>query len=140
MKQKIIEALLWAGMFLAPIYPTMLAIGFLLMADMLVGIWAAYKNKETITSRKMSNTLSKILLYNFAIITGFVVEKYLLEEIPFVKITAGLIALVEMKSLAENIYKATGLKLWDAIKGYVTRNKDEITKKIEIPEEELKKD
>ena len=125
MKEKLIECFLWVSLFLAPLYPVMLAIGFLLFADMVVGIYAAYKQKEKITSRKMSNTISKILLYNLTIIVSFVVEKYLFTGIPFVKITAGLIALVEMKSLAENLYKATGLKLWDAIKQYITRSKTE---------------
>ena len=125
MKQKLIELALWAGVFLAPIYPTMLAIGFLLVGDFILGIIAAYKQKESITSRKMSNTISKMFLYNFTIIVLFVCEKYLVPEIPFVKIGSGLIAVVELKSLSENVYKATGLKLWESIKGYITRNKIE---------------
>ena len=140
MKEKFIEFFLWASLFLAPLYPVMLAIGFLLMADMVVGIYAAWKQREKITSRKMSNTISKIFLYNLTIIAGFVVEKYLLPGIPFVKITAGLIGLVEIKSLAENLYKATGLKLWDAVKQYLVRAKVEEPTKKEIPKSDGKTD
>jgi hypothetical protein len=124
MKQKLIELILWLGIFLSPIYPTMIAIGFLLSADFIVGIWAAHKAGEKITSRKMSNTISKIFLYNFTIIVLFVSEKFLVPEIPFVRIGAGLIGLVEIKSLSENVYKATGLNLWKSIKEYINRKKD----------------
>lgn len=109
--------------FITPLAPTMLAIGFLLMIDFFTGMWAAYKNEEKITSRKMGTTVSKIVLYNIAIITCSVVERYLVPQIPFVSIAAGAIALVELKSLTENIYKATGLNLWDTFKEYISRIK-----------------
>lgn len=123
MKEKIIELSIWISIFLTPLYPALFAIGFLLIADLILGIWAAYTLKEKITSRKMSNTISKMFLYNFTIIVLFVCEKYLVPEIPFVRIGTGLIGMVEIKSLTENLYIATGLNIWESIKDFINRKK-----------------
>lgn len=109
--------------FLTPLAPTMLAIGFLLMIDFFTGMWAAYKTGEKITSIKMGTTVSKIILYNIAIITGSVCQKYLVPQIPFVSIIAGCVTIIEIKSFSENILKATGLDLWSSLKEFFIRNK-----------------
>jgi small-conductance mechanosensitive channel len=88
----------------------------------------SWKLKETITSRKMSQSISKFLLYNAAILSGFLCETYLLKEIGFVRIILGLIAIVEFKSISESINRLLGLDLWTALKNAFRRNIDSLTK------------
>lgn len=110
--------------FLAPIHPVMYTTVFIVMADLVVGIWAAIKRGETISSRKMSKSVSKVLLYNLALITSFVVEKYMLPELPLVRLASGFIAAVEVESFFENINTITGVNLWDAVKAWFKRNEE----------------
>lgn len=133
------KMLLFVTAFLAPLVPAMLATGFLLLVDFITGVWAAYKRGEAITSRRMGHGVTKILLYNLAIITGHVVEMYMITFdnepiIPLSRIIVGFIALVEFKSISENIYRITGVKLWDNIREALKRRTD-----IEMEEKRNKK-
>lgn len=88
---------------LAPIQTILLSVGFLITADFITGIWAAHKRKEQIKSAAMRRTISKIVIYQMAVITGFLLETYLLSSIfPVSKLVAGVIGLVEFKSILEN--------------------------------------
>ncbi len=111
---------------LAPIQTTMFAIAFLLIADFITGICASLKTKEAITSKKMSHTVIKLILYNFAIVVSMIVEYYLVPEIPFIRIAAGFIALTEINSFYENINKITGLDIWKAVKAWIQTKKEDV--------------
>jgi len=88
---------------LAPIKAMMLTVGVLIFTDLGTGIWAARKRQEPIKSAALRRTLSKIVIYQMAIITGFLIEHYLLQDsIPITKVVAGFIGLVEFKSILEN--------------------------------------
>lgn len=108
---------------LAPIQHLIFATVFFVLADFVTGIWKAKKIGETITSQKMKNTIPKLLLYVLALIVGQVAQQFVLPEIPFVKIFSGFIALVEIKSILENINGITGLDLWKELKSYLSRKK-----------------
>jgi small-conductance mechanosensitive channel len=113
---------------LTPLFPAFIAVGMLIVIDFFVAIYVSWKLKETITSRKMSQSISKFLLYNAAILSGFLCETYLLKEIGFVRIILGLIAIVEFKSISESINRLLGLDLWTALKNAFRRNIDSLTK------------
>jgi len=88
---------------LAPIQAVLITVGILIMADLLTGIWAAKKRKEKISSSVMRRTISKMVIYQLAVICGFLLETYLLGGIlPVAKIVAGVIGMVEFKSILEN--------------------------------------
>ena len=88
---------------LAPIKATMSTVGFLIFLDLATGIWAALKRKETIKSAALRRTISKMIIYQLAVISGFLIERYLFGgEMPVTKIVAGFIGLVEFKSILEN--------------------------------------
>lgn len=88
---------------LAPIKATMLVVGFLIFADLITGIWAAYKRQEKITSAALRRTLSKMLIYQLAIFSSFLIERYVVgADLGIVKVVAGFIGLVEFKSMLEN--------------------------------------
>ncbi len=94
---------------LAPIQAVILSVGILVIADMITGVWAAVKRGREIRSAGLRRTVSKLLIYEIAIIAGFVVETHLVSGlIPITKILGGVIGLVELKSVLENANAITG--------------------------------
>lgn len=115
---------------LSPVIPILLTVGFLVIADFIFALYKAYKLNEPITSRKMGNTISKMTLYTIAILSVFFLEVYVLDKIlPISKIAAGLICLVEFKSLDESFKKLFNWSLWDKMKVILSRG-DSSTKDI----------
>jgi hypothetical protein len=111
-----------------PIKELMLTIGFLVAADMVVGIWKALKLKQRIRSRRMSDTVTKLLLYQIAIMSGFLIETFIIAElIPITKLVATVIAVIEFKSIIESIESVTGKDLWSKIKTIIGRKSEDIT-------------
>ena len=111
-----------------PIKELMLTIGFLVAADMVVGIWKALKLKQRIRSRRMSDTITKLLLYQIAIMSGFLIESFIIAElIPITKLVATVIAVIEFKSIIESIESVTGKDLWSRIKTIIGRKSEDIT-------------
>jgi hypothetical protein len=111
-----------------PIKELMLTIGFLVASDMVVGIWKALKLKQRIRSRRMSDTVTKLLLYQIAIMSGFLIETFIIAEIiPITKLVATVIAVIEFKSIIESIESVTGKDLWSKIKSIIGRKSEDIT-------------
>lgn len=101
---------------LAPIHAVMGTMGALVMIDLLLGVWAAHKRGEKITSAILRRTVSKLVIYQLTVISGFLVEKFLLGElIPVVKLAASAIGLVEIKSILENADAINGSSLFKAL-------------------------
>lgn len=110
----------------SPAVPLMLTIGFLICLDFIVGLYRAWKLKEQITSRKMGNTISKMLLYQATILSLYVFEVYILgSALPVSKIGAGLISVVEIKSIDESVEKMTGTGVWKRITKIIKRGQSE---------------
>jgi hypothetical protein len=111
-----------------PIKELMLTIGFLVAADMVVGIWKAIKLKQRIRSRRMSDTITKLMLYQLAIMSGFLIEKFIIIElIPITKLIATVIAIIEFKSIVESIEAVTGKDIWSKLKVIIGRKSEDIT-------------
>lgn len=94
--------------FFAPIHQLLGLTLVLVVSDMVLGVYAAVKRGETISSKKLRRTLSKILGYEVGIILGFIIESKFGFGIPLVKIVASVIGLTETKSIAENLSTITG--------------------------------
>jgi hypothetical protein len=110
-----------------PIRELMLTIGFLVGADMVVGIWKALKTGQKIKSRRMSDTITKMLLYQLAVVSGFLIEKYIITDmLPIAKLIGSVIAIIEFKSIVESIESVTGQNLWTKIKEVIGRKSDDI--------------
>lgn len=101
---------------MAPAKATMIAVGFLVVGDLITGIWAAVKRGEAFSSAKLRQTITKTLGYQLAIVLSYVTESQLLPEIPVLKVVAGLIASTELVSALENLASITGVPLADAVK------------------------
>lgn len=111
-----------------PIKELMLTIGFLVGADLVVGVWKAIKTGQRIRSRRMSDTVTKLLLYQLAIMSGFLIESFIISElIPITKLIATVIAIIEFKSIVESIEAVTGKDLWSKIKTIIGRKSEDIT-------------
>lgn len=101
---------------LAPIKMVMITVGVLIMADLVTGIWAALKRGEKVSSAAMRRTISKMFIYQLAVICGFMLETYILDGIvPVAKIVAGVIGMVEFKSILENSNHIVGGDLFKII-------------------------
>ncbi len=97
---------------LTPIHPVLLAVSFLIILDFVTGIWAAKKRNEKITSTNLKKTVVKTFLYQCSIIVAWLMETYLLDGIPVIKVVTGIIAVTEGKSFFENIHAITGTDFW----------------------------
>jgi hypothetical protein len=103
MKQYLSNLLISAMAALAPIKPVMITVGILIVSDLITGVWAAYKRKEPITSAALGRTVSKMVVYQTAVVTGFLLQRYLLgDALPVVNVVGGMIGMVEFKSFMEN--------------------------------------
>lgn len=101
---------------LAPIKAVLITVGFLIFLDLISGIVAAVKRKESVSSAALRRTISKMIIYQTAVITGFFIEHYLLEgSIPVSKVVAGFIGIVEFKSILENFNTILGTDVFKTL-------------------------
>lgn len=119
--------------FLMPIKGIIIAVGLAILADTITGIIKARKTKEEITSRKLSNIVSKMVLYQSAVILFFIIEKFILADILMMfinieflatKLVALTLISIELKSVNENVKATTGLSLWERFKTMLNRVKE----------------
>lgn len=108
---------------ISPAVPLILTVGFLVVVDFLFAIYRQWKQDPSkITSRKMGNTISKLTTYTLAILSIFFLEKYiLLGVLPITKIAAGLICVVELKSIDESFFILHKYSLWTKIIAVIKR-------------------
>jgi phage-related holin len=97
---------------LLPIRSVMIAVSLLVIADMITGIWASLKEGKKISSNGLRRTVAKTLAYQLTIVVSFIIETYLIDGIPVVKVVSGLIAITEGKSFFENMERITGVNYW----------------------------
>lgn len=101
---------------LAPIQALLASVGFLIICDAITGVWASLKRKEKITSAGLRRTVSKMLLFQLAVITGFIVEQYVISNtIPIAKIVATAITFSELTSILENTAQITGKDIFSEL-------------------------
>lgn len=121
------EILAFLVIFFAALQGALLALGFLIMIDTFTGIWASVKSNgvESVTSRKAGRIVTKLVLYPLAIVVAKVAEDYLVSSIPIVEVTTGILAVVEVKSIFENMGSILGFDLWQRIKKVLWKDKVE---------------
>ena len=127
MKNIWLDILAFLAIFFADLQGALLAIGFLILADTYTGIWAAYKKDgvKAITSRKAGRIVAKFILYPLSLIVAKVSQQYLSPAIPWIDVTAGILAVVEVKSIFENMSLILGFDLWEKIKKQLWKDKTE---------------
>jgi len=135
MKQHLLYFLASIFLFLAPMQGLMIAVGMAIILDTFFGIYRAVKVKGWIfiTSRRLSEIISKMLLYQVCIICLYVMDFFFLSDLTFklfsiefmsTKTCAIVLIFIEMVSIKENFEKATGLDVWALLKKALGRAKD----------------
>jgi len=112
---------------LAPIQAVMLTVGALIVFDLVTGVMAARKRGEVVKSAALRRTVSKLVIYQIAVISAFLVETFLLKgALPISKITAGIIGTVELTSIFENVNTVYGSNIFKKVLGMLgsTNDKD----------------
>ena len=122
-------------LFLTPILGLMIAVGAAIALDTAFGIYRSVRIKgwHFVTSRRLSEIISKMLLYELCIICLYVIDFFILTEffqkwfsISFfaTKIGAILLIFIEGVSIKENFESATGKDVWALLKKALGRAKD----------------
>ena len=102
---------------LMPIKPLILLVGVCISLDTFFGIYRAIKQRKKITSRALSEVISKMALYEFALILFYFIDSIILNDIAksftpvdlfITKMVAAVLVSVEVLSILENIKLATG--------------------------------
>jgi hypothetical protein len=122
---------------LAPVKPMALIAVLTIILDMCFGIWRSVKKNgwASIRSRRLSNTISKSLLYSGAIVFIFLLEKFVIADILAYFISVDLIltkaftffcVFTEVKSINENYFSVTGINVWDRFISFIKRGKEQL--------------
>jgi phage-related holin len=101
--------------YFSPIQALFHVILFFIVVDWITGVYSSYKCNVQITSFKLRATIEKFVFYNIAVMITFVFQKELFFNFNLANIVAGYIAVTELKSIFENIFKITKLDILSAI-------------------------
>jgi hypothetical protein len=118
-----------------PIHGILIAVGSSIMLDTFTGVFKSIKINgwSSIKSRKLSQVISKMLLYEVCILFLYMIDKFILNEFifkclsvdyMFTKVCAILLIFVELTSIKENIQEAYNIKIWDMLKDAFLRAKE----------------
>jgi hypothetical protein len=122
-------------LFFAPIQELVMAVGLAIMLDTFTGIYKSVKLNgwKSIRSRKLSNIISKMVLYEVSIIILYPIDKFLLNELFLnilsvqffsTKVACVLLILVELTSIKENVEAALKINIWQILKKAINRAKE----------------
>ena len=121
------------GAFFLPISGILFLIGFAILLDTLTGIWKSKKLGIPITSRKLSAIVSKLFLYEIAVIGFYLIDYFILNDIILVffsiplmltKILSLVLVSIECISINENYFAIRGISVWDSMKLLFSRAKE----------------
>jgi hypothetical protein len=118
-----------------PIYGLLVAVGASIILDTFTGIFKSVRLNgwSSIRSRKLSNVISKMALYEICILFLFVMDKYVLNEFVkhafgfefmFTKVCAIVLIFVELVSVKENIEETFSIDIWALLKKALNRAKE----------------
>ena len=119
--------------FFLPISGILFLIGFAIFIDTLTGLWKAKKLKIPITSRKLSAVISKLFLYELAVIGFYLIDFWILNDIVkqffsvplmLTKILSLVLVSIEVISINENYKAVKGIDIWQSMKSLFARAKE----------------
>jgi hypothetical protein len=117
--------------FFAPIQTLIFAVLGLILLDTITGVYKAYSLNEEITSHRFGNVVSKMLMYNIAIMSGYLVQfLFGIQAFHLAQIVAICVGLTELKSVAENVNAVTGIDIWKYVVTYLNRQKDDVSQSV----------
>jgi hypothetical protein len=118
-----------------PIYGLLISVGAAIALDTFTGVFKSIKLEgwKSIRSRKFSNVISKMALYEICILLLFVMDYFVFNEFikktfgfeyMFTKICSILLMFVELVSVKENIEESFKIDIWSMLKGAFNRAKE----------------
>ena len=119
--------------FFMPISGILFLIVFAILVDTITGIWKSRKLKIPITSRGLSAIVSKLFLYEVAVILTYMIDKFILNDIILVffsiplmltKILALVLVSIEVISTSENYEAVRGINIWSSLKNLLQRSRE----------------
>jgi len=119
--------------FFLPIAPLIALVGLAIVADTILGICASQRRKEKFSSRKFSNVVTKMLLYQGTLLFGYMMDVWLVGEflqsiftinLLMTKVITMTLLFAEVTSLDENFFRLTGIRLYDKMKQLLSRSKE----------------
>lgn len=116
---KIPQLLFWVLALLSPVNGVMMTMVFLIIVDFITGAYVAYKNNIPFNSKRIGHTVSKFFIYNLVILSAFFLEVNIVNEVPFLKVIAGFIAITEIKSILENYNQIYGVNPFKALSNLI---------------------
>jgi hypothetical protein len=120
-------------LFFAPIQGLLISVGTAIALDTVFGIAKALKLKQKITSRKLSNIVSKFVLYQSAVLLIYTIDNFLLGEffkmwfsIPFffTKVVTIILIFIESVSIKENFEESFNVDIFKLLKAFLKRSKE----------------
>ena len=132
-KQSFTQLLTVIGAFFLPISGILFLIGFAIVVDTITGIWKAKKLGIPITSRKLSTIISKMMLYEVAVIGFYLIDYWILNDIilkffsvplMLTKILSLILVSIEVMSINENYKAVKGIDIWQGMKNLFARAKE----------------
>ena len=123
------------SLFFFPIYGLLTAVGVAIALDTITGLFRSVKLNgwRSVKSRKLSNVISKMVLYEICILLLFAIDFYVLNEFViksfnikfmFTKLCAIMLIFVELVSIKENIEESFKIDLWKLLKATFNRAKE----------------
>ena len=121
------------GAFFLPISGILFLVGFAILVDTLTGLWKAKKLKIPITSRKLSAVISKLFLYELAVIGFYLIDFWILNdiilkffsvELMLTKILSLVLVSIEVMSINENYFSIRQISIWQGMKSLFARAKE----------------
>jgi phage-related holin len=110
-----VQFLAFVGAFMLPIVPLAIGIIVLVAFDYFTGIKASRYKGVSIRPDGWKRSLSKIWLFLAALVGAHVMDTTFIENVQLLKILAAFIALMEFKSVLNNVSAYSGIDYWNMI-------------------------
>lgn len=111
----IAPALTFVYVFFAPAFYWIAAVGFFIVADLILRMLICKKNNVPIYSERMWRTVYKFGTALIFILTAHVFQVIFGTDIPIMKIIASYLILVELRSIDEKAQEVTGSSMFKIV-------------------------
>lgn len=113
---------------LTPVFPALLWLGILMFLDLITALLKAKKQNDEITSGKLKNSATKALLYFVVVIAAHIMDSQFFASVEWLpakaaQLAAGFLAVIEFKSLLENVSGILGMPLLQFFKDKINTPK-----------------
>lgn len=123
------------ALFFLPIYGLLIAVGVAILLDTITGVFKSIKLNgwRSIKSRKLSNVISKMVLYEICILLLFIIDYHILNKFViktfnikfmFTELCAIMLIFIELVSIKENIEASFNIDIWKLLKKTFNRAKE----------------